>query len=323
MDKTQDNNLYEITFFAPTNEALHPPHRGGRHLQDDEHTLATLSDVLETSEPWLLDDKGDDDDDEKKRRRKIFKMIVRAVLEYHILPFSFSGGELVHNKTYETALKIHSAIDGLPQRLRVEGTLLPPGILINWYARIVASSEAKNGHLHAINHPLLPPASIFDEVFFTTRWASTTASAVQRVHGNRFIDYSWHHSNESGKSGFHGAPIATFYTPSNEAWERLPRDLHFFLFTRFGYRALRKVLAYHYVPHTLVLSELVHHKDHDKKKEWVEDHLDAFADDEFHHEFEVHSGLGPKAPLSVVVDKKKIHPIPGQYAHEPPTPPPG
>jgi len=282
-------------------------------------TLGDVWNYLEAS-PWLLDPVSEDDDkdkkpkkpddDKKKKWRKIIKKIIHAVLQYHILPDAHSHSSLAQNHTLATKLHPHDgSADGQARRIRVERGLIPPGsVRVNFYATVRSSSDASNGVLHELDHPLFPPASIFEEAFVASRWVSTTTSAIQRVHGRHYIDYAYdHHESKPGKPKFWGAPLATFFAPSNDAWNLLPPRLHVYLFSKFGQRALGKLLAYHYVPHTLVHIEHVHHEKHKKK----DDETAAFDGGEFHHEFEVHSGI-PKEKLKIVLDKKKIGPI-GEY----------
>ena len=91
------------------------------------------------------------------------------------------------------------------------------------------------------------------------------------------------------------------------------------------------MLAYHYVPHSIVLSEFQYHEKHEHKEEEagelgfeaaVEQAYESEAensmwgwnvadDPSFHKELEVHSGL-PNATLNVVIDKTKPVPIEGE-----------
>lgn len=252
----------------------------------------------------------DDDDKKKKRRKRILKKIAHAVLQYHILPQGHSAAELAQNSTMATALHPHDgSSDGLHRRVHLQKQLIPPAMVVNFYAKVQSSEKARNGYLHELDHPLLPPGSIFDELFLSSKWLSTSSSAIQRVGGRHYVDWGYdHEKSRPGKPKFSGTPLATFFAPSNDAWNELPEHLHFFLFSRFGIHVLGKLLAYHYVPHTLVLSEVVHHAKHDKK------HIASNLDDDdpsFHREIEVPSGLGEKAKLKIVMDKVKVLPVEG------------
>lgn len=88
----------------------------------------------------------DDDRDDKEKRKKIFKIILRAILSYHILPDGYDIAELTKNATYPTKLQIHDVLDGEPLRLRVSRNVLPPSVHINFYARVLHPDvKASNG----------------------------------------------------------------------------------------------------------------------------------------------------------------------------------
>lgn len=92
------------------------------------------------------------------------------------------------------------------------------------------------------------------------------------------------------------------------------------------------MLAYHYVPHSIVLSEFQYHEKHEKHEHKEEEAgkmgfeaaveqayesensmwgWNVADDPSFHKELEVHSGL-PNATLNVVIDKTKPVPIEGE-----------
>ncbi|GMK59405.1 hypothetical protein CspeluHIS016_0800110 [Cutaneotrichosporon spelunceum] len=307
-----------VTFFAPNNEALTPPKHDHDHDHDqDRHmdgpSLASITQALD-EEPQLLD-KDDGGDGGRKKRREMLRRFARAVLQYHLLPDSHDIASLARNSTMATCLVPHDgSADGLARRIHIDKELLPPGVTINFYARVRSSAGAANGHVHELAHPLFPPASIFDAMFFTTRWLSTSTSAIQRVGGTKYLE--WEYDRERSKPGkpvFKGTPLTTFFAPSNRAWNRLPRRLHAYLFSPFGRRALTRLLMYHAVPHTLVHAEIVHHVEHGEIVQADHGkHRDGVAtvdSDEWRHAFEVHSALGPK--LSIVAEKKRLLPIDG------------
>jgi hypothetical protein len=153
---------------------------------------------------------------------------------------------------------------------------------------------------------------------------------VQGSHGRHYLDWTYdREASKPGKPKFEGSPVATFFAPTNAAFGLLPPRLKFFLFSKFGERALRKVLAYHYVPHSIVFSEFQYHEKHEHKGESIEVEqggvfsdaveeahengwgVDIANDPSFHKELEVHSGL-PNATLKVVIDKTKLVPIEGE-----------
>ncbi|KAG8874212.1 hypothetical protein FRB97_006074 [Tulasnella sp. 331] len=84
-----------------------------------------------------------------------------------------------------------------------------------------------------------------------------------------------HHHKEMGRyNDRHGrsSPVSTFFVPTNEAWEKLPRDLFHFLFSPIGERTLRKLLEWHTLPHTVVFTEggrIADHKHRKDKKDTI------------------------------------------------------
>lgn len=232
------------------------------------------------------------------------------MLKYHILPQGHDAQGLAQNSTMATALKPHDgSADGLARRIHIQKQVVPPALTINFYAKVKSSSSARNGQLHELEHPLLPPGSVFDEMFVASKWLSTSTSAIQRAGGTKYLDWGYdREKSKPGKPVFSGTPLVTFFAPSNDAWDSLPPRLHFFLFSRFGRHALAKLLMYHAVPHTLLHTEIVHHAKHKKK---VEAEAGLGDDPSFRCEFEVESALGKDAKLKIVAEKKRIVPIEG------------
>ncbi|KAK4688024.1 hypothetical protein P7C73_g2099, partial [Tremellales sp. Uapishka_1] len=314
--KYLDNKDAQITFFAPNNDALHDPrHDDDDHDHDDfvglmaNPSLATLSSILDKT-PSLLEEDKDDDDEKKKRRKEIFKKIAGKVLQYHGLPKAYTASELAQNSTLETALKAgDGSFGGLNRRIRIVKTFVPPSLKINFYAKVLVSDKkARNGYLHTLNHPLIPPGSILEEVFLFPDTFSTLTSSVQKVHGSKYLDWSYDHDeSKPGKPKFKGAPLVTLFAPTNVAFGLLPPKLKFYLFSPFGEKALTKVLMYHAIPETLLLSELLY----TEKKGKVEVENFNIADDpSFHKEFSVGTAL-PNTTLKIVVDKSRFLPIEG------------
>jgi len=121
-------------------------------------------------------------------------------------------------------------------------------------------TSSPQGFVHAVNHPLIPPPSVFQELYFASDYFSTfvrgffflnfylrltslKTSAIQRSGLTDLLDLRYTHKN-----GFEGAPLVTVFAPTNHAFQRLPKRLKFFLFSPFGERVLKKLLQYHIVP---------------------------------------------------------------------------
>lgn len=73
-----------------------------------------------------------------------------------------------------------------------------------------------------------------------------------------------------------------------------------------------KLLAYHYIPHTLLLSETLHVEKHEDKDEVIEQFIFTDGDDpSFHKEFKIETAL-PNATLAIEIDKTKLLPVEGK-----------
>ncbi|WWC85777.1 uncharacterized protein L201_000643 [Kwoniella dendrophila CBS 6074] len=335
-----DDKDLQITFFAPNNDALTPPkHKHDDDDDDDEEdslvnllhnpSLQTLSNALEAEPSLLAADEdhhhhhhhGDDDDPEKRKRRKeIFRKIAGKVLQYHGLTKAYTVQELAQNSTVATALKAEDgSYGGLHRRIRINKQFVPPSLKINFYAKVLVSDiKARNGYFHTLNHPLIPPGSIIDELFLFPDEFSTLTSSVQKLHGREYLDWSYdkEHSRP-GKPRFHGKPLVTLFAPTNEAFKAIPPKLKFYLFSPFGEHALTKLLAYHYIPNTLLLSELLYtQKEHKSEISSFSDILGDYEyfnlgdDPSFHKEFEISPAL-PNSTLKIELDKHKWLPVEG------------
>jgi hypothetical protein len=127
--------------------------------------------------------------------------------------------------------------------------------MVNFLTKVVrADVKAKNGIIHVINHPLLPPPTVFQELFLIPDVFSFVTSALQRVGLTQALDLHWVH-NKEGKGHLEGISAVTFFAPTNKAFKALPRKLRLFLFSPFGVRALKKLLQYHIVPNVVVHSD--------------------------------------------------------------------
>ena len=239
------------------------------------------------------------------------------ILGYHVIKTEpYTAAKLAENSTVATALKAEDgSFAGLHRRIKIVKELVPPAVVLNFYAKIVsADNKASNGIYHVINHPLIPPPSLFDDLYIATDFFSTLTQATYGLHGQNYTDY--HYDKDASKPGhpkFKGTPLATLFAPTNAAFHALPGPLKFFLFSPFGEHALAKTLAYHYIPDTLLLSELLVDKRKHKHDDAAGAEVEYFAlgdDPSFHKEFDIHPKL-PNSTLHIVVDKTKVLPVEG------------
>ncbi|RXW24137.1 hypothetical protein EST38_g1695 [Candolleomyces aberdarensis] len=206
-----------------------------------------------------VDDKFlDEDDPDKERRRKIIRIFVYALLQYHVLPFEHDLFSLLPNTTYPTHLHIPHALGGHAQRIRVAHRFERKSFqtFVNHVSKVVAGDvRVKNGIIHCIDHPLIPPAPIFQELFFLQHHFSTFTSALQRtgLTDNLDLRYVWDKSEKKGH--LEGTTAVTVFAVPNKVFDHLPERVRHFLFSPFGTRALRKLLEYHIVPGVVTHSD--------------------------------------------------------------------
>lgn len=152
--RPQSDKFPSVTFFATPDWAL-PGHGCDKLSQIDQvtednvasfaliqncHWGDVMSAVEDLDTSLLLDDK------KKERRKKLFKLLVRAILAYEVLPEAFDICSLGDNSTYATKLAIPGVLEGQPLRLRVEQGMLPPSTRINFYSKVVYPDvKASNG----------------------------------------------------------------------------------------------------------------------------------------------------------------------------------
>lgn len=235
-----------ISFFAVPNRALPHPHQQPKLLfPENGDDLLSLSETILALE--RLDLMSNDDSEGRKR---FFKKILEAIIAYHILPSPF---DLSSNTTFPTNLTFPGAHGDQAQRIKVHQTLFPPITAVNLRSMVVRSNiKAKNGVVHVIDHPLLPPPSLFTELFMASTHFSIFTSALL----NSGIKDDLH--LRFGKNGFEGSSAVSVFAPSNRAFHRLPKRLKFFLFSPFGARALQKLLQYHVVPEYILHSDYLY-----------------------------------------------------------------
>lgn len=82
------------------------------------------------------------DDKDKEKKRKILKIILHAILSYHILPTQLDAVALVDNSTYATKLVLPKSLGGQSLRIKVARGLIPPVSTINVFSIIVRPDRA-------------------------------------------------------------------------------------------------------------------------------------------------------------------------------------
>jgi Fasciclin domain len=146
-----------------------------------------LIDYLEVNPRPTSDD---EDDPGHGGRKEMYRQIIKAILNYHVLPFgSFDAASLAENTTWATNFIVPHIYGGHKQRIMVTEHVETVEVdkkkkkkkakeetvtRINLYAKIEeADTKTENGYVHVVNHPLLPPPAIFQEVFLAQHFFST------------------------------------------------------------------------------------------------------------------------------------------------------
>lgn len=233
-------------------------------------------------------DKGDNKDEEKKRRRECIRNLIDATALYHLVRSDtiLDARTIGDNSSVATWLnsgKAHANNDGTNWRVRTGKSLLPlPSIYLNFYSRVVKPNiRAKNGLIHGIKYPLVLPPDVLQSLFYGQTTFSTTTSALQKAHIDKFFTYrpehahrhhadhdkaaglidTWYHERSASKH-FDGVPAETIFVPTNLAWSRLPFIFRAYLFSPWGTELLQKIFMLHSLPSDIVYADFVHHVSH-------------------------------------------------------------
>ncbi|GAA99988.1 uncharacterized protein L969DRAFT_90084 [Mixia osmundae IAM 14324] len=295
-----------LTLFAPDDRALTPPHRRGDHgpphrrhghhgkhgrgedeiamTVDRDHPFFAFDDLLSQAASEQTGLSADDDEDKEKRKEKLRK-IATYILKYHVAPKTYSTSELADSATIETILeppRFGKDEENPHFRLRTEPTLkfLKPTVRVNFYAAIVGPQlNAKNGVIHIIDEPLLPPLGALS-VALAFPDAFSAFSSAQLYTGIDELLAPWLRDlgptpspsddevnkdaesilreivHEQKDKYANAISSYTLFAPTNGAFKRLPTPLKIFLFSPFGRGLLKRALYYHVVPH------IIFHSDH-------------------------------------------------------------
>ncbi|KAG8861479.1 hypothetical protein FRB96_002928 [Tulasnella sp. 330] len=226
----------KMTFFAPTNDAIE------RHRN-----------------PW--NNEGGDQDRDKEMKR-----ILEDTMRYHCIPEVIEYHFFGQNSTIATQLQARDgSFDDARRRIKFERSSLPPfDTTLNNQVRITETDlYAKNGVVQVIDRPLYLPPDIADIIYNIPNRLSISSLALLKTNLQDNVEFN-SQFKKGGKNkdmGRHndrygrGCPASTLFVPTNEAWERLPRDLVSYLFSPMGERTLRKLLAWHTLPNSVVFTE--------------------------------------------------------------------
>lgn len=193
-------------------------------------------------------DEGEDDDEDElyaAAGRRIQLPDMASVIRYHMVPAQQKGsssstgsGSLIETRNLFDGMLLESdlkekLLNNRNQRIKV--CKIMGAWKLNWFSHILthqdsADIRAKNGLIHAIDFPLIPPCETYDVLFKMPFIFSTFTSAINHLGLERLISTS---------------ALQTVLVPSNCAWKLMnPTDL-LYLFSRAGHSDLQKVMEYH------------------------------------------------------------------------------
>ncbi|KAL2122226.1 hypothetical protein VTJ04DRAFT_2681 [Mycothermus thermophilus] len=278
------------TLFVPTNDAIDRIHHGHHHHHHPP-----------PSNSFLL-----------------------SVLKYHLAPSLYPLCRVHHSRTIPTLLHppalapedSSSSSCGSssshrrrehhdqPQRIRSFSTPFLRRTYLNFHSRVIHGDiRARNGFVHALSLPLVPPPGQITLVRALPSAFSTFALALERtgVAGLLDSDHHHHHDDDHDHDGDHDgdhdhehkngggdddhdhdgdddhhhhhaalprAGGATLFAPTNHAWARLGWRANAFLFSPHGKKYLEALVRYHVVLNETVYSDAYYrgrwdHHDHD------------------------------------------------------------
>ncbi|KAL8292754.1 hypothetical protein RQP46_001366 [Phenoliferia psychrophenolica] len=274
-----------ITLLAPDDLALTPPHRRDPHHghasgESDPHAGIGEGDhEVEEEQPVPHPFHSDELDFEsdssvvETNRSAIFSKIIGYVLKYHTLSTVETGHDLAPHSTIATTL-LSGFNSTEPLRLHIDTTwaLLPhpyPTLKFNYYStKRGLTIKAKNGLIHLISAPLLPPLSPLNKLFLFPQLFSTLTSGVQKVDlAEALLPAPWHprSSSEELWQGLideltEGKGPYTLFAPTNWAFNKLGPKILALLHSPFplSKKILKAILSYHVVPNVSFYSDYLY-----------------------------------------------------------------
>ncbi|KAK4698704.1 hypothetical protein P7C70_g7564, partial [Phenoliferia sp. Uapishka_3] len=280
-----------ITLLAPDDMALTPPHRREKHHEGVE--AETIRGESEMEEEWqpvehpfhsremrkeirrAQKGEGVEEGVMEYNRTAVFSKIIGYILKYHTLDTVETGWALSNHSTFPTSL--HSSRDDPePLRLHIEPSwaVLPhpyPTVKLNFYAQKRGLSvKAKNGLIHFISAPLLPPLSPLNKLFLFPQAFATLTSGVQKVGlADALLPAPSDHGDENHLNEIWQSLVDevvkekgpyTLFAPTNFAYSRLGPKNVALLHSPFplSKKILKYIISYHVVPDIAFYSDYIH-----------------------------------------------------------------
>ncbi|GAA5910753.1 hypothetical protein JCM6882_002070 [Rhodosporidiobolus microsporus] len=273
----------DISFFAPDDWALTPPHKRGddKHARSAHHHNGHWVMPLEQDKeeaPFAevphpfhtrelsprrlrkLTAQAFDGDDDEEKKKEFIKKVIAAITKYHVVPHAVYPRHLADHSTVPTLLE--------DSRVRIEPALAHfpfphPTIRFNHYAyKRGPFIKAKNGVIYLLSAPLLPPFTPLNQLFLAPQFFSGLTSALQKVSLDEHLLPEYHGDDEELDlspvlSGLvnelveeHKLKDFTVFAPTNAVFRNAPPEIIAGLHSPFPFakKVLKYILGYHIVP---------------------------------------------------------------------------
>ena len=182
-----------------------------------------------------------------KHAPKPSKEDLKKLLTYHVSAEFYPAGRVLVSHTVPTLLA-GEGIGGEPQRLSTNIGI--KGLTVNFYSRIVAIDIfGTNGVIHGVSSILVPPPKAATVISLLPGEFSTLELGLEKTGLFEAINDT---SNHVG---------GTIFAPSNFAFQKLGPKINAFLFSKYGKKYLKALLAYHVVANQTLYSDAYYKAD--------------------------------------------------------------
>ena len=172
---------------------------------------------------------------------------LKKILTYHVSAEFFPAGRVLVSHTVPTLLA-GEGIGGEPQRLSTNIGL--KGLTVNFYSRIIAIDIfGTNGVIHGVDSILVPPPKAATAISLLPGEFSTLDLGLEKTGLFETINDTSTHVG------------GTLFAPSNWAFQKLGPKINAFLFSKYGQKYLKALLAYHVVANQTLYSDAYYKAD--------------------------------------------------------------
>ena len=172
---------------------------------------------------------------------------LKKILTYHVSGEFYPAGRVLVSHTIPSLLA-GEGIGGEPQRLSTNIGF--KGLTVNFYSRIVAIDIfGTNGVIHGVSSVLVPPPKAATAISLLPGEFSTLELGLEKTGLFEAINDTSTHVG------------GTVFAPSNWAFQKLGPKINAFLFSKYGRKYLKALLAYHVVANQTLYSDAFYKAD--------------------------------------------------------------